>query len=54
VQELDVMVFMHPNGFTGATGSPTITSSTPSATTLGLTVAVGYLVFAGVLERFPS
>jgi len=53
VQELDVMVFMHPNGFThgerladhyfiNAIGNP-----------LDSTVAIGYLVFDGILERFP-
>jgi len=42
-----------PTGSRAATGSPTITSSR-IGNPLDSTVAVGYLVFDGVLERFPK
>ena len=54
VQELDVMVFMHPNGFTGGERMADHYFINAIGNPLDSTVAVGYLVFDGVLERFPK
>jgi aminocarboxymuconate-semialdehyde decarboxylase len=54
VQELDVMVFMHPNGFTGGERLADHYFINAIGNPLDSTVAVGYLVFDGVLERFPK
>jgi aminocarboxymuconate-semialdehyde decarboxylase len=54
VQELDVMVFMHPNGFTGGERLADHYFINVIGNPLDTTVAVGYLVFDGVLERFPK
>jgi aminocarboxymuconate-semialdehyde decarboxylase len=54
VQELGVMVFMHPNGFTGAERLADHYFNNVIGNPLDTTVAVGHLVFDGVLERFPN
>jgi aminocarboxymuconate-semialdehyde decarboxylase len=54
VQELDVMVFMHPNGFTHGDRLADHYFINVIGNPLDSTVAVGYLVFDGVLERFPK
>jgi aminocarboxymuconate-semialdehyde decarboxylase len=54
VQALDVMVFMHPNGFTGGERLADHYFINAIGNPLDTTVAVGYLVFDGVLERFPK
>ena len=54
VQALDVMVFMHPNGFTGGERLADHYFINAIGNPLDSTVAVGYLVFDGVLERFPK
>jgi len=54
VQELGVMVFMHPNGFTGAERFSDHYFNNVIGNPLDTTVAVGHLVFDGVLERFPK
>jgi len=53
-QELGVMVFMHPNGFTGAERLADHYFNNVIGNPLDTTVAVGHLVFDGVLERFPK
>jgi aminocarboxymuconate-semialdehyde decarboxylase len=53
-QELDVMVFMHPNGFTGGERLGEHYFINVIGNPLDTTVAVAYLVFDGVLERFPK
>ena len=53
VQELDVMVFMHPNGFTGGDRLSEHYFINAIGNPLDSTVAIGYLVFDGILERFP-
>lgn len=54
VQELGVMVFMHPNGFTGGERLADHYFNNVIGNPLDTTVAVGHLVFDGVLERFPK
>lgn len=54
VQELDVMVFMHPNGFTGAERFADHYFNNVIGNPLDTTVAIAHLVFDGVLERFPK
>ena len=54
VQALDVMVFMHPNGFTGGERLADHYFINSIGNPLDSTVAIGYLVFDGVLERFPK
>ncbi len=54
VQELGVMVFMHPNGFTGAERLSDHYFNNVIGNPLDTTVAVGHLVFDGILERFPK
>jgi aminocarboxymuconate-semialdehyde decarboxylase len=54
VQELDVLVFMHPNGFTGGERLADHYFINVIGNPLDTTVAVGHLVFDGVLERFPK
>ena len=53
-QELDVVVFMHPNGFTGGERLADHYFTNVIGNPLDTTVAVGHLVFDGVLERFPK
>jgi aminocarboxymuconate-semialdehyde decarboxylase len=53
-QELDVVVFMHPNGFTGGERLSDHYFNNVIGNPLDTTVAVGHLVFDGVLERFPK
>ena len=53
VQELDVMVFMHPNGFTGGERLTDHYFINVIGNPLDSTVAIAHLVFDGVLERFP-
>ena len=53
VQELDVMVFMHPNGFTGGERLADHYFINSIGNPLDSTVAIGHLVFDGTLERFP-
>lgn len=52
-QELDVMVFMHPNGFTGGDRLSDHYFINVIGNPLDSTVAIGHLVFDGILERFP-
>ena len=54
VQELDVMVFMHPNGFTGGERLAEHYFINVIGNPLDSTVAIAYLVFDGILERFPK
>ena len=53
-QELDVVVFMHPNGFTGGERLADHYFTNVIGNPLDTTVAVAHLVFDGVLERFPK
>jgi aminocarboxymuconate-semialdehyde decarboxylase len=53
VQELDVMVFMHPNGFTGGERFTDHYFNNVIGNPLDSTVAIAHLVFDGILERFP-
>ena len=53
VQELDVMVFLHPNGFTEGSRLTDHYFNNAIGMPLDTTVAVSHLVFDGVLERFP-
>jgi aminocarboxymuconate-semialdehyde decarboxylase len=53
-QELDVMVFMHPNGFTGGARLADHYFINVIGNPLDSTVAIAHLVFDGVLERFPK
>jgi aminocarboxymuconate-semialdehyde decarboxylase len=53
-QELGVVVFMHPHGFTGGERLSDHYFINVIGNPLDTTVAVGYLVFDGVLERFPK
>jgi aminocarboxymuconate-semialdehyde decarboxylase len=53
VQKLDVMVFLHPNGFTGGERLSDHYFNNVIGNPLDSTIAVGHLVFDGVLERFP-
>jgi aminocarboxymuconate-semialdehyde decarboxylase len=52
-QELDVLVFMHPNGFTGGERLRDHYFINAIGNPLDSTIAIGHLVFDGVLERFP-
>jgi aminocarboxymuconate-semialdehyde decarboxylase len=52
-QELGVMVFMHPNGYTGGERLADHYFINVIGNPLDTTVAIGHLVFDGVLERFP-
>jgi aminocarboxymuconate-semialdehyde decarboxylase len=54
VQALDVMVFLHPNGFTGGDRLVDHYFINVIGNPLDTTVAVGHLVFDGILERFPK
>ncbi len=54
VQALDVMVFLHPNGFTGGDRLSDHYFINVIGNPLDTTVAVGHLVFDGILERFPK
>lgn len=54
VQELDVMVFLHPNGFTGGDRLSDHYFINVIGNPLDSTVAIGHLVFDGILERFPK
>ncbi len=54
VQALDVMVFMHPNGFTGGERLSDHYFNNVIGNPLDTTVAVGHIVFDGVIERFPK
>jgi aminocarboxymuconate-semialdehyde decarboxylase len=53
VQDLDVVVFMHPAGFTHGERLGDHYFTNAIGNPLDTTVAVGHLVFDGVLERFP-
>ncbi len=52
-QELDVVLFMHPNGFTQGDRLTDHYFTNVIGNPLDTTVALGHLVFDGVLERFP-
>jgi aminocarboxymuconate-semialdehyde decarboxylase len=52
-QELDAMVFMHPNGFTGGERLSDHYFINVIGNPLDSTVAIGHLVFDGILERYP-
>ena len=53
-QDLDVVVFMHPNGFTQGDRLTDHYFGNVIGNPLDTTVALGHLVFDGVLERFPK
>ncbi len=53
-QALDVVVFMHPNGFTQGDRLGDHYFTNVIGNPLDTTIAVGHLVFDGVLERFPK
>jgi len=53
-QELDVMVFMHPNGFTGGERLSDHYFINVIGNPLDSTVAIAHLVFDGILERYPK
>jgi aminocarboxymuconate-semialdehyde decarboxylase len=53
-QELDVVVFMHPNGFTQGERLTDHYFVNVIGNPLDTTVALGHLVFDGILERFPK
>ncbi len=53
LQQLDVMLFLHPNGFTGGERLVDHYFNNVIGNPLDSTVAVAHLVFDGVLERFP-
>jgi len=53
-QELDVVLFMHPNGFTQGDRLVDHYFTNVIGNPLDTTVALGHLVFDGVLERFPK
>ena len=53
-QELDAVVFMHPNGFTEGDRLADHYFTNVIGNPLDTTVALGHLVFDGVLERFPK
>ena len=53
-QELDIMVFMHPNGFTGGERLSDHYFTNIIGNPLDSTVAIGHLVFDGILEKFPK
>ena len=53
-QELDAMVFMHPNGFTGGERLTDHYFTNIIGNPLDSTVAIAHLVFDGILERFPK
>jgi aminocarboxymuconate-semialdehyde decarboxylase len=53
-QELDAVVFMHPNGFTQGDRLADHYFTNVIGNPLDTTVALGHLVFDGVLERFPK
>src|SRR5215470_1530991 len=53
-QDLDVVVFMHPNGFTQGDRLADHYFVNVIGNPLDTTVALGHLVFDGVLERFPG
>ena len=53
-QELDVVVFMHPNGFTQGDRLADHYFTNVIGNPLDTTVALGHLVFDGLLERFPK
>ncbi len=54
VQELDVVCFLHPNGFTGGERLSDHYFNNVIGNPLDTTVAVGHLVFDGILEKFPK
>jgi aminocarboxymuconate-semialdehyde decarboxylase len=54
VQALDVMVFMHPNGFTGGERLSDHYFINIIGNPLDSTVAIAHLVFDGILEKFPK
>ena len=53
-QELDAVLFMHPNGFTQGDRLTDHYFTNVIGNPLDTTVALGHLVFDGVLERFPK
>ncbi len=53
-QELDAMVFMHPNGFTGGERLSDHYFINIIGNPLDSTVAIAHLVFDGILERYPK
>lgn len=53
-QELDVLVFLHPNGFTQGDRLTTHYFNNVIGNPFDTTVAVHHLIFDGVLERFPD
>jgi len=53
-QDLDVVVFMHPNGFTQGDRLTDHYFTNVIGNPLDTTVALGHIVFDGLLERFPK
>lgn len=54
VQELDVVIFMHPNGFSSAERMSNHYFNNVIGNPLDTTVAVHHLIFDGVMERNPK
>ena len=52
--DLDVVVFMHPNGFTQGDRLTDHYFTNVIGNPLDTTVALGHIVFDGLLERFPK
>jgi len=52
-EQLGAFIMMHPNGFTMATASPTI-SQQRLGNPLETTLALHNLIFSGTLARFPN
>jgi aminocarboxymuconate-semialdehyde decarboxylase len=53
-ERLDALVFMHPNGFTAGERLADHYFNNVIGNPLESTIAVGHLVFDGVLERYPK
>ena len=54
VQELDVMIFLHPGGFTHADRLTNHYFNNVIGNPLETTIAVSHLIFDGVLDRYPK
>lgn len=54
VQELDVMIFLHPGGFTHADRLTHHYFNNVIGNPLETTIAVSHLIFDGVLDRYPK
>jgi aminocarboxymuconate-semialdehyde decarboxylase len=54
IEELGLLVFMHPDGFTGASRFRDHYLTNVIGNPLDTTVAVHHLIFGGVLENYPN